>query len=76
MLQISFNVPDDPAKNKVLHDLEKLDFISGLKVVHLDEELVPPQKQTGSVHDLLMDWTDMEGSIHDIRNKLWPQKSF
>lgn len=60
MLQISFNVPDNPAKNKVLLDLEKLDFISGLKVIQLDDGLIPPQRKPESVNDLLIDWSEME----------------
>lgn len=76
MLNISFNVPDDPAKNKVLNDLEKLNFISDLKVIQLDKGLVLPEKKAGSVNDLLMDWSDIEGSVQDFRKKLWPEKSF
>lgn len=76
MHQISFNVPDNSTMEKVLNNLEKLSFITDLKVQYLDDGLIPPQSEFGSVEELIVDWTDMEDTIQDFRKKIWPEKSF
>jgi hypothetical protein len=80
MQQISFNVPNPAAIDRILQFLSKLDAITDIQIKTLGQpaidQIIPPKRAAQSLEDMLADWTDMEETTDNFRKKIWKQKSF
>jgi hypothetical protein len=80
MQQISFNVPNPAAIDRILQFLSKLDAITDIQIKTIGQpaidQIIPPKRAAQSLEDMLADWTDMEETTDNFRKKIWKQKSF
>jgi len=80
MQQISFNVPNPAAIDRILQFLSKLDAITDIQIKTIGQpaidQIIPPKREAQSLEDMLADWTDMEETTDNFRKKIWKQKSF